>query len=571
MKKVIVFFISLLLMNCINLYGKNFTSESTNSSGDSLRVLSSPDLFYLSVKWVNEYKKLYPDTKIAFINVSDLKLTGVLLEKGNIGFFSKDFLKKINSESIQEVVVGRDIIVLVINSRNPFLNELSQHGISPEAFGRFLNNRDSRKWSDLLNIKENSKADYYWINDESITKGLTGFLKSDQIKFGGIEVKNSEEMISTIQKDPLAIGFCKLVNVLDLNNQTISANIRLVPIDKNNNGLIDYNEKIYDDFNIFNRGVWIGKYPKALYSNIYSVSSNRTKNESEIAFMKWVLTDGQQFLYTNGFSDLLIRERQTTVDKYYSTQIYAGTASNNKSYLKTVLLILVVIILAGITLEAIFRLLRGKKAATIIPGSPFKSVLNENSLIIPAGIYFDKTHTWAFMEQNGIVKVGIDDFLQHITGDITRIKMKKQGEKVKKGEQILSIVQNGKQLNLYSPVSGIIKEQNKSLDEDSSIINSSPYNNGWVYKIEPTNWLRENQLLFMAEKQKQYLKSEFSRLKDFLTLALNSDGEKYSQIVLQDGGELRDGILSNLGPEEWEDFQTKFIDPSRQIWFYELF
>jgi hypothetical protein len=149
--------------------------------------------------------------------------------------------------------------------------------------------------------------------------------------------------------------------------------------------------------------------------------------------------------------------------------------------------------------------------------------------------------------------------------------MKKQGEKIKKGEQILSIIQNGKQLNLYSPVSGIIKEQNKSLDDDSSIINSSPYNNGWVYKIEPTNWLRENQLLFMAEKQTQYLKSEFSRLKDFLTLALNSDAEKYSQIVLQDGGELRDGILSNLGPEEWEDFQTKFIDPSRQVWFYELF
>jgi glycine cleavage system H lipoate-binding protein len=267
----------------------------------------------------------------------------------------------------------------------------------------------------------------------------------------------------------------------------------------------------------------------------------------------------------------LISERQTTVDKYYSTQIYAGTTSNNKSYLKTVLLILVVIILAGISLEAIFRFQGGKKAATIIPGSTFKSVLNENSLIVPAGIYFDKTHTWAFMEQNGVVKVGIDDFMQHITGAITRIKMKKQGENVKKGDQILSIVQNGKQLNLYSPISGIIKEQNKSLDENSSIINSSPYNNGWVYKMEPTNWIRENQLLFMADKQRQYIKSEFSRLKDFISLALNSDTKKYSQIVLQDGGELRDGILSNLGPEEWEDFQTKFIDPSRQVWFYELF
>ena len=64
------------------------------------------------------------------------------------------------------------------------------------------------------------------------------------------------------------------------------------------------------------------------------------------------------------------------------------------------------------------------------------------------------------MEQNGIVKVGIDDFLQHITGTITRIKMKNEGERVKKGDQILSIIQNGKQFNLYAPVSGIIREKN---------------------------------------------------------------------------------------------------------------
>ena len=198
-------------------------------------------------------------------------------------------------------------------------------------------------------------------------------------------------------------------------------------------------------------------------------------------------------------------------------------------------------------------------------------VLDENSLIVPAGLYFDKTHTWAFMEQNGIVKVGIDDFLQHITGTITRIKMKNQGEKVKKGEQILSIIQNGKQLNLYAPISGIIKEQNRKLETNSSIINSSPYNDGWIYKIEPTNWLRENQLLFMADKHKQFIKNEFSRLKDFLAVTLSGDTEKYARVILQDGGELRDGILSNLGPEVWEDFQTNFIDPSRQVWFYELF
>jgi glycine cleavage system H lipoate-binding protein len=287
--------------------------------------------------------------------------------------------------------------------------------------------------------------------------------------------------------------------------------------------------------------------------------------------MKWILTDGQQFLNSNGYTDLLLTERQSAVDKFSNARIYSGTSSGKSPILIVALLIITILVLSGITLEAVLRFQKKRSVIVNNPTPVSTSVIDENSLIIPAGLYFDKTHTWAFMEQNGMVKVGIDDFLQHITGAITRIKMKSQGDKVKKGEKILTIIQNGKQLNLYSPVSGIIKEQNESLDTDSSVINSSPYNEGWVYKIEPTNWLRENQLLFMADKQRQFIKSEFSRLKDFLAVALNAYSGKYAQIALQDGGELRDGILSNLGPEEWDDFQTKFIDPSRQVWFYELF
>ncbi|MBK8881499.1 MAG: glycine cleavage system protein H [Bacteroidales bacterium] len=197
-------------------------------------------------------------------------------------------------------------------------------------------------------------------------------------------------------------------------------------------------------------------------------------------------------------------------------------------------------------------------------------ILDQNSMRIPKGIYYDKTHTWAFLEANGTVKVGIDDFLQHITGKITRIKMTDPGKKVKKGEQILSVIQNGKQLNLYSPISGTIVEQNQVLEINSSALNSSPYNEGWIYRIEPSNWSRESQLLFMADKQIEFIKKEFSRLKDFLMIALSAD-VRYASVMLQDGGEISDGVLTEMGPEIWDDFQTKFIDPSRQVWFYEMF
>ena len=60
------------------------------------------------------------------------------------------------------------------------------------------------------------------------------------------------------------------------------------------------------------------------------------------------------------------------------------------------------------------------------------------------------------------------------------------------------------------------------------------------------------------------LGKEFTRLKDFLISTMKPDMLDASQIILPDGGELRDNLLESLGPEEWEEFQTGYIDTSRQ-------
>jgi len=178
-------------------------------------------------------------------------------------------------------------------------------------------------------------------------------------------------------------------------------------------------------------------------------------------------------------------------------------------------------------------------------------------------LYYDKSHTWAFMEKDGTVKIGLDDFLQHVIGTTSKIIMKKVGEKVKKGEAIFSLIQKGKLLIIHAPVTGIIKEQNDKLHHNSSLINSSPYSEGWVYAIEPLNWMREIQFLVVAEKYKEWIKGEFTRLKDFLAAVTLSNKMEFAQIALQEGGEIRDGVLAELGPEVWEDFQNNFINTSR--------
>ena len=224
---------------------------------------------------------------------------------------------------------------------------------------------------------------------------------------------------------------------------------------------------------------------------------------------------------------------------------------------------LTVLVLAGIFASIVIYSRRNVPSAPVEQEIQIAPFLIDNAIDVPKGLYFDKTHTWAFMEKDGSVKIGIDDFLQHVTGKVTNIRMKEVGEKFRKGEKIMTIVRDGKQLNLYAPISGTIKQQNASIRKDTTLVHSSPYSEGWVYLIEPKNWLREAQFMLMGEKYADWLRDEFVRLKDFISASVKTNNMVYAHVILQDGGELTDNVLADLGPEVWEDFQTRFIDTSR--------
>jgi glycine cleavage system H lipoate-binding protein/ABC-type phosphate transport system substrate-binding protein len=564
MKKSFVSLISLFLINCCMVSGKVAVS-------DTLRITCTTDMYSLASTWAHQYSMLNPGLEVRVVKATDNRQAEEFIKRGMLGIVTSKNYIGIRDAAGWKTVLGRDVIVPVLNSKNPELEKINHHGVSSDVFLKIARSGENVTWSSVIPDSKNEPVHFYRTNDESMTASLSRFLGIENLNLAGKEVESSEALINAIRNDPYGIGFCRLTSVLDLNKQTLIDGIKLMPVDRNSNGSLDLNENIYTDYNQLSRGIWIGKYPKSLFSNIYATCISQPEGEASLAFMKWILTDGQKFLYDNGYNDLLLTERQSSVDKLYEAKAITTSVSETRSPFIILLILIAGTLIVILVTRQVIKNIKRSKSHAFVPIPESEKGFGESAVIVPQGLYFDKTHTWAFMEQNGMVKVGIDDFLQHITGTITRVKMKKDGSKVQKGEQILSIIQNGKNLDLYAPVSGIIREHNTVLETNSGLINSSPYNEGWVYKIEPSNWHRENQLLFYAEKYRQYLNQEFARLKDFMATVLNSGSKEYSHVILQDGGELRDGILSQMGPEVWDDFQTKYIDPSRQIWFYELF
>jgi glycine cleavage system H protein len=186
-------------------------------------------------------------------------------------------------------------------------------------------------------------------------------------------------------------------------------------------------------------------------------------------------------------------------------------------------------------------------------------VLSGEILRIPQGIFYSNNHTWTHLEKSGIAKVGLDDLLLHITGDVKIRNLKKPGNFINKGESLADIDHNGKLLQLTSPISGRVTNSNTLLSEHPGVINEDPYEKGWIYEIRPSEWIAETESYHLANDAIGWTLKELERLKDFLAVSMKKYSPETSMVILQDGGELCDNPLSELPDEAWQDFQKSFL------------
>jgi glycine cleavage system H protein len=187
--------------------------------------------------------------------------------------------------------------------------------------------------------------------------------------------------------------------------------------------------------------------------------------------------------------------------------------------------------------------------------------LSFNVLKIPQGIFYSKNHTWAYLEKSGAAKVGLDDLLMHITGEVSIRHLKSKDEIVNKGDLIAILNQNGKTLNVFSPLSGKITSTNIELNEKNDLLKTDPYGKGWIYAIQPSNWMVEVSSCYLAEEGTGWMKNELERYKDFLAINLSRSSGLTPYTILQDGGEISDNSLADLPVEFWLNFQKEFLNP----------
>ena len=106
---------------------------------------------------------------------------------------------------------------------------------------------------------------------------------------------------------------------------------------------------------------------------------------------------------------------------------------------------------------------------------------------IPGDLKFLSSHEWVRVEPDGSVTIGISDHAQDLLGDIVFVELPDIGQSID-AETDAAIVESVKAASdVYSPISGEVTEINSILEDQPEIINSSPYEDGWFFKMMPSD------------------------------------------------------------------------------------
>ncbi len=114
----------------------------------------------------------------------------------------------------------------------------------------------------------------------------------------------------------------------------------------------------------------------------------------------------------------------------------------------------------------------------------------------PQHLRYSKEHEWLTAAENGVATVGITEYAATALGDVVFVQLPETGSTVTAGETCGELESTKSVSDLYAPVSGEVTEVNQDVVDDPALVNSAPFEGGWLFRVrldpaagEPENLL----------------------------------------------------------------------------------
>ncbi|MDJ0460775.1 glycine cleavage system protein GcvH [Streptomyces sp. 21So2-11] len=104
----------------------------------------------------------------------------------------------------------------------------------------------------------------------------------------------------------------------------------------------------------------------------------------------------------------------------------------------------------------------------------------------PQQLRYSKEHEWLATAEDGVATIGITEFAANALGDVVYAQLPEVGDTVTAGETCGELESTKSVSDLYAPVTGEVTEFNQDVVDDPSLVNSAPFEGGWLFKVRVT-------------------------------------------------------------------------------------
>jgi phosphate transport system substrate-binding protein len=252
-------------------------------------------------KWIAEFNKEYPGIKVQITpdapkDSIDFSIASYKLTKDDL------------PENREGISLTRYVQLPVANSKRPGLQELQAKGFKEEDFRKLYFTKSPATLGKI------PATVYTRDKPACATKTFATHYGAVYKDINGIPVKgDDQDLANAVKKDVNALSYNNLGFIYDLKTRKIQDGLAIIPIDVNENGKVDENEKIYSTLDKVISYLEKTDNSKFIIESVNVIFDKDSKNKAAGTFVNWVLNKGQKFNHEYGFLNL--KDAQKTADK----------------------------------------------------------------------------------------------------------------------------------------------------------------------------------------------------------------------------------------------------------------
>ncbi len=270
-------------------------------------------IYPTAVAWAEAFQKKYPDVKIdisaggAGKGAADA-IAGLV----DIGMVSREPDPAELQKGIIPIYILHDAVFPIVSKKNPVINLILKNGIKKADLEKLYIKNEQILWSNIYPSSIRRSIHVYTRSDScGAASAFAGYFNKKQEDLNGIGIYGDPGLIDAVKRDPLGVGYTNFGYVFDRNGKIIDG-IEIIPIDINENGIAEVDEKCdnrYKAIKLINEG----KYP-ILRKNYFFIKDKASG--LVIKFIEFVLSDeGAKIVEEVGTSIPILKEEREAILK----------------------------------------------------------------------------------------------------------------------------------------------------------------------------------------------------------------------------------------------------------------